>query len=314
MKRRDKVQETHTLKSEGYADSQVAEIMGISRRTVRRLLHVNPEYLCVDGTQTRQTHKLLDPYREQIQVLIERGFKNWQILEKLKDMLPGVTIKRTTLGDFCHKLRTELFEYTKVPQENIVTPGEDSILFPYIDKVTRLLDDNKPITVIFATIKAEGYLGSYSLLQQYCLMIKSPLFRTKKSLRKIKRRDLTTAVWSGSHDDLTETDMLYIENNYPVLGELRKVVSEFRESYSKKDVDAVKSWCAKYSECGFPAICSFIKGVNADTDAFYNSMKYEYSNGLLEGCVNKLKAVKRSMFGRASYTLLRAKLLLANDS
>ena len=70
----------------------------------------------------------------------------------------------------------------------------------------------------------------------------------------------------------------------------------------------------KYSQCKFPAICSFINGINADADAFYNSMKYKYSNGLLEGSVNKLKAVKRSMYGRASFFLLKAKLLLANAS
>jgi len=36
-----------------------------------------------------------------------------------------------------------------------------------------------------------------------------------------------------------------------------------------------------------------------------------YSNGILEGKVNKLKEVKRSMYGRASHSLLRAKMLLA---
>jgi len=65
-------------------------------------------------------------------------------------------------------------------------------------------------------------------------------------------------------------------------------------------------------QCKFPAICSFVNGINDDIDAFYNSMIYQYSNGLLKGFVNKLKAVKRSMYGRASYILLMAKLLLAN--
>ena len=74
--------------------------------------------------------------------------------------------------------------------------------------------------------------------------------------------------------------------------EVKNIISEFRRSYSEKDTDAIKAWCARYLLRKFPAICSFINGINADSEAFYNSMKYRYNNDLLEGSVNKLKAVK----------------------
>jgi len=277
------------------------------------MLAINPGYMCVDGTQTRKTHKLLDPYKEQIQELIERGFQTSQILEKLLDMFPGIHIKRTTLSDFCVKLRAELFEYTQSPAEDVPDLQSDSILSPYVDKISEMLAASKMLTVIFAAIKADGYSGSYSLLQQYCRTIKPITYRTKNKMRKIRRRDLVMAVWSEK-SGLSENDVSYIYDNHPVLGEIKDIITGFRSSYSGKDIDAVQLWCDKYSQCKFPAICSFINGINADTDAFYNSIKYDYSNGLLEGCVNKLKAVKRSMFGRAGYPLLRAKLLLTNGS
>ena len=88
---------------------------------------------------------------------------------------------------------------------------------------------------------------------------------------------------------------------------------EFRTSYSNKDVEAVEQWVNRYSECSFQSIASFIHGIKMDSAAFYNSLKYDYNNGLLEGCVSKLKEVKRTMFGRASYALLRAKMLLSNN-
>ena len=286
--------------------------MGISCRTVRRMLSVNPEYMCVDGTQTRESHKLLDPYKNQIHELIERGFQPSQILAKLQEIYPGIDIKRTTLSDFCAKLRDELFYYTQSPAEGTQTLSDDSILSPYSDNIKLMVNDSKPITVIFAAIKAEGYTGSYSLLQQYCYSVKPIMRRTKKSARKVKRRELVTAAWSDK-SDLSEADMEHIENNYPIMGEIKSIIREFRESYTNKDIDAVKLWCLKYAQCKFTAICSFINGIGIDADAFYNSMKYEYSNGLLEGSINKLKAIKRSMYGRASYPLLRAKLLLTNE-
>ena len=301
------------LKKEGYSDTQIAGLMSISRRTVNRMLNVNPDYICVDGTQTRKTYKILNRYKQQIQELIERGFKNWQILEKLKEVHPEANIKRTTLGDFCLKLRDELYEHIDTPAESVTELNENSILSPYIEKIKDMLSQGKAITLILASIKSEGYAGSYSLLQQFCLTIKPTIRRVKKSVHKIKRRDLTTALWSEKND-ISEKDMLYIEANHPVICQIRDIITEFRAAYSNKDADAVRLWCEKYAGCGFPAICSFISGINADSDAFYNSIKYEYSNGLLEGCVNKLKAIKRSMYGRASYILLRAKLLLSNGS
>ena len=276
------------------------------------MLCVNPEHMCVDGTQTRITHKLLDPYKKQIQELVERGFQTTQILTKLQEILPGVTVKRTTLGDYCMKLRAELYEYTESPPESTEPLNADSILARHTDKIKQMLSDSKMITTIFTVIKADGYTGSYSLLQQYCLTRKPLVHKKKKSARKIKRKDLATLVWSGK-TELSDKAISYIENNYPVFCEISTIITEFRKAYSQKDIDAVNVWCDKYSQCKFPAIGSFINGINADTDAFYNSMKYEYSNGLLEGSVNKLKAVKRSMFGRASYLLLRAKMLLANS-
>lgn len=292
-------------------NSQIAEHMGISCRTVRRMLRVNPEYMCVDGTQTLKRHKLLDPYREQIQEFIERGFQTSQILKKLHDIFPDINIKRSTLSYFCVKLRAEIFDYAQSPAESPPPLNSKSILSPYADRIKQMLADSKPITVIFSSIKSEGYTGSYSLLQQHCHTIKPITYQVKKTVRKVKRRELVSAAWSDK-TNLSEKEMIQIEASHPVFVEVKALVAEFREAYSNKDIGAVKLWCSKYSQCTFPAICSFINGLNADIDAFYNSMIYKYSNGLLEGCVNKLKAIKRSMYGRAGYALLRAKLLLSN--
>jgi transposase len=206
-----------------------------------------------------------------------------------------------------------MYDYTETTTEIESTLNSDSLLFPYADVIKLMLDDGKPITAIFATIKTEGFTGSYSLLQQHCARIKPITQRNKKSIRKIKRRELVTIAWSDK-TDLSDKDISYIEANHPVFIEIKKVISDFRTAYTAKDIESVKLWCETHAQSDFPVIRSFINGINSDSDAFCNSMKYTYSNGLLEGCVNKLKAVKRSMYGRAGYALLRAKLLLAQVS
>jgi len=104
----------------------------------------------------------------------------------------------------------------------------------------------------------------------------------------------------------------YIKAQYPTYPQIETIIQEFRTAYTQKDKKAVENWLDKYSDCQFKSILSFINGIHKDACAFYNSLTYEYNNGLLEGSVNKLKAIKRAMYGRASYQLLPAKMLLAN--
>jgi len=60
---------------------------------------------------------------------------------------------------------------------------------------------------------------------------------------------------------------------------------------------------------GIAEINSFISGIVTDLDAVKNAIRFEYNNSLAEGTVNKLKLVKRIMYGRCSFALLRNKML-----
>ncbi|MEU1784176.1 hypothetical protein ABZ545_32575 [Streptomyces abikoensis] len=57
-------------------------------------------------------------------------------------------------------------------------------------------------------------------------------------------------------------------------------------------------------------LASFAAGLITDLEAVVFGMSTEWSSGPVEGRVNDLKALKRSMFGRAKLPLLRKRLLL----
>ena len=50
-----------------------------------------------------------------------------------------------------------------------------------------------------------------------------------------------------------------------------------------------------------------------DIDAVRNAIIYEYNNGMAEGCANKIKRFKHTMYGRASFSILHTKVLLAQN-
>ncbi|MCT4594331.1 MAG: transposase, partial [Anaeromicrobium sp.] len=62
-----------------------------------------------------------------------------------------------------------------------------------------------------------------------------------------------------------------------------------------------------------PEINSFTLGIERDLIAVKNSTTSEYTNGLLEGMVNKVKEIKRTSHGRCNFELLRLKVLNSQE-
>jgi transposase len=55
----------------------------------------------------------------------------------------------------------------------------------------------------------------------------------------------------------------------------------------------------------------FVKGLEKDKEAVLAGLTESYSNGMTEGFVNKLKLIKRQGYGRASFPLLRQRVIHA---
>ncbi len=70
-------------------------------------------------------------------------------------------------------------------------------------------------------------------------------------------------------------------------------------------------WIEAVSQSAIPELRSFVSGLLNDKEAVMAGLTLPYSNGPVEAQVQKLKVVKRSMFGRAKLPLLRQRLLNA---
>ena len=76
-------------------------------------------------------------------------------------------------------------------------------------------------------------------------------------------------------------------------------------------LDKSRSWQIAL-EFGVKEIKAFSEYVRKDREAIELACTTKFSNALLEGTVNKAKAIKRSMFNRANADILRAKLIYGN--
>lgn len=73
--------------------------------------------------------------------------------------------------------------------------------------------------------------------------------------------------------------------------------------------EALKAWMAAVKGSGLVDLKRFVKRLASNFWVFQTALLYYWSNGVTEGNVNCLKMIKRSMFGRANFDLLSAKVL-----
>ncbi|WP_040445485.1 ISL3 family transposase [Ktedonobacter racemifer] len=75
--------------------------------------------------------------------------------------------------------------------------------------------------------------------------------------------------------------------------------------------EQLDTWLAKVASSSLPEFQKFASGIERDKAAVIAGLTLPYSNGLVEGQVNRLKLIKRMMYGRASFPLLRQRVLHA---
>jgi transposase len=126
--------------------------------------------------------------------------------------------------------------------------------------------------------------------------------RALRWLLSRKRKDLDQEEQSRLDQLLSLSPQ--VETLYVLLQAFLKMVSE------RKHRD-LRSWMGQAIESGIPELGSFVNGIERDYDAVHAALRLPWSQGITEGKVNKLKTLKRVMYGRAGFPLLRQRLLYA---
>jgi transposase len=89
-----------------------------------------------------------------------------------------------------------------------------------------------------------------------------------------------------------------------------QLTQDFRTMVTKLQVSVLGRWLEETKTSGIKEMQSLATGIYRDFDAVRGALTMEYSNGQTEGKVNKLKCIKRQMYGRANFDLLRQRMLL----
>ena len=117
----------------------------------------------------------------------------------------------------------------------------------------------------------------------------------------IKPRGLLTP------DQVAKIDAL--KSASPEFTTMRGLAMRFRGIFQGKDTDKLDVWLDDAQQSGIYAMQRFARTLRRDIDAVKNAVTECWSNGQTEGQINRLKTLKRAMYGRAGAELLRARML-----
>lgn len=188
-------------------------------------------------------------------------------------------------------------------------PGPLQAFAPYVRE--RFKPGCTTATVLLAEIREQGYTGSYQALTRYLRPFRSVGAAPPATPAPPKVRDVTR--WMLQHpDDLDTQDSVglqEIRSRSPVLDRLTNLVAAFAKMMIGLHGERLDDWIAAVESEDFPELHSFTVGLRRDHAAVLNGLTMDHNSGAVEGEVCRLKSIKRSMFGRAKFDLLRKKVL-----
>lgn len=192
-----------------------------------------------------------------------------------------------------------------------------SLLTPHMEKIKNCIEAGYKATAIDMVIRNDGYKGSYSSVVHYISGLKKRgnadyiLNQHSKNQDWVSREKLIKLFYKPitevKHITADLLKKIFVE--YPLFEQVLAHVANFKKILMGKDAALLEEWLCSASNTGVIELQSYVVGIRRDLVAVKNAITHKYSNGLAEGFVNKLKVIKRIMYGRCSFETLRKKVL-----
>lgn len=187
----------------------------------------------------------------------------------------------------------------------------------------------KDLHKIFLEIKEKGFPGSLTPFYDHYSYLSDGHhgYRSRKEVEKMKNtprsdrepllpiRQIAQIVDKSIRKKKMVKDEVTLVEKMMSFGWFRDIynaASSFYATIMGDDINDLDTWLENYGKSPIQELRSFAYGIRMDLKAVRNAIALEISNGIVEGFVNKLKEVKRVMYGRASLNLLKRKMVFSD--
>ena len=248
------------------------------------------------------------PPREGVRAATTR--ERWQQVHDLLDKGVGLLecARRLNLG-----LNTvKRYARTSEPERLVRAPQyRPTLVDPYRDHLRRRRQDNPavPVLHLFNEIKALGYKGSFNLLYRYITQGRVEADRPAISPKRLARYLLTRPTrLTEQQRELLDTLTTACPEMTATAGLVRSFAALLRPAAGNAQL--LTTWITDARAEDLPHLHAFTRGLDQDRDAVNAAVTTVFHNGGTEGVNTKTKLLKRQMYGRAGFLLLRHRILL----
>jgi transposase len=201
----------------------------------------------------------------------------------------------------------------------------DELLAKVRDGRPSILDQYKPylhqrwnegctnVRQLHAELKERGYKGGYGTIRDYVLPFREAGAAPPAVPGPPKARDLASWILADPEhlDDEEKAKLAQARERCQHLDALAGHVTEFAKILTGLHGGRLDEWVSAVEADDQPDLHSFARGIKRDYDAVLNGLTRTWNSGVVEGNVNRIKMIKRQMYGRAAFPLLRKRVLLA---
>jgi len=170
---------------------------------------------------------------------------------------------------------------------------------------------------LWQELQSQGYGGSYKSVWQFTQNWELPLLLSAPAPLPAPTAPARTprqAMWllRRADDTLNEEERRYRDSLCQISSEIastKRLVQAFEKMMRERQGEELDDWLAQAQASGVRELRRFALGLSQDYAAVRAAFEYEWSQGQVEGQVNRLKQLKRQMYGRANFDLLRQRVL-----
>jgi len=166
---------------------------------------------------------------------------------------------------------------------------------------------------LHAELQAKGWHGSVQAVARYVRPFRAMTAAPPPGPAVPKTRQLTRWLLTRPDhlDDAEQAQLAGVQERCPHLNALAAHVRTFAEIMTRRSGEQdLETWLTAVEADDQPELGSFANGIRRDQQAVTAGLTMPYSSGKVEGNVNKIKMIKRQMYGRAGFDLLRKRVTL----
>jgi transposase len=172
---------------------------------------------------------------------------------------------------------------------------------------------------LFREIRLLGYQHSARTVSLFLKQLNeqplvSPASPSRRTVTRVPAARHVACLLVWRKDRLPREELEYLQrlcDQEPTIAVAYEVAQEFVTMARERTGQGFDAWLSRAAACGIPELDRFAHGLTDDRAAVEAGLSQKWSNGQTEGQVNKLKLLKRQMYGRANFDLLRRRVLQA---